>query len=201
MTALPVLTDIYRVTVNQLFNGQPLANVMHFQGLTAPPAIQVAQAVGKAWGSASGISLLQHNSVLYQNVTVTPLDGTSTTVSDPFSTAANTNGQGVGTANTGNVARAVAIKSTHRGRTSNGRIYIGGTTTLDTTDKIHWTTSTVGNTLAAVISFATQLSAGVPSLELGVASYGTDHSPPTFFPFDHFVVNPVIASQRMRLRN
>ena len=195
MGHLPIIPDVYRCAIVQHYGVIEVVNVIHVQVPAGHSALAVAQDVGKAWGASTSVASVLNLAVALTQVECTPLDGASGVQIDPFSTSTNHAGTNGGAPFPPNIATCVALKTNLRGRSHRGRVYLTAPPTTATTDDIHWTASWKLTVLNAMNAFNTALSSGITTPALGVASYKLAQ----FTAFDHFVVNPTIGTQRMRL--
>src|SRR5215467_14203372 len=139
---LPVIPHVYRCFLQFAGpGGMILGNVIHVLDASDPPALDVAQAVGKAWAATGSIYAMQSSVSIYQQVSVIPLDGTSSTISDPFSTAAHTAGADTGAVFPANTSAVLKLKTGNRGRSHRDRIYVGQISNTRSTDLLHWSAS------------------------------------------------------------
>jgi len=196
MAPLPVIPGVFRCAVETKYLAVNVVNVIHVEAPPASTASDVATVVANAWGSTNSISLMQSVSILYEQVVVTKLDGTSAVGVDSFGAAAHKQGQTPGSLMPNSAACCIAIKTAQRGRRHRGRMFIGGIVNSNSNDQLTWITAFKNQALGSAIELAHQLQIGTPSCTLGVASYKDGGS---FLNFDHFVINPRIATQRLRL--
>ena len=194
--ALPVITNIYRCFIDQGGGGIEIGNVIHVEDTSgSAAAVDIAKAVGKAWGSSTGMAMAINTGTSFKQVEVIKLDGISGTVADPFSTAVNHAGIRTGTAMPYSCCACISLQTNERGRSHRGRVYLGPVCASDSSDDATWSTSGLANFTAAANGFLSALFSGSPSLTWVVASYKMS----TALPVISVKTNKTIATQRMRL--
>lgn len=154
---LPVIPDVYRVTLNwQTTSGLRAANVWHVRKASSSSASIAstidANAAAGLWGQVSGTAVMNRMDVI-------PLDGASPTYSLATSGAKWTGGGGVGDYLLA-VAEIVTFKTAFRGPANRGRMYlpfvaeaanVNGTLTGVSTTQTAWNTFFTALIAAGVI--------------------------------------------------
>lgn len=195
--ALPVIPGVYRCFLQ--FAGPSntiIGNVVHVEASGSPTGLQVAQAVGKAWAATGSMYEAQATVTQYQQVVCTPLDGSSISASDAFTTAAHTAGAQGGTVYPANTAAVLRLRTGQRGRSHRGRIYLGQVIASNSSNLFTWSSSYLTTLTSAGAGFQAALVAGSPSLNLSVASYKLQ----TALPVITISPNPQLCTVRLRLR-
>jgi len=169
---LPVISGIYRCTVNQLLGDEPIANVLHFSATGSPTAAAVGAAFALGWGKTGGISVLQSNQLLYKTWHCTPLDGSSIGADGDFSLANKQAGASATASVPVNVALVLSLQTGLRGRSNRGRIYFAGVNTAQVdVPAAHWAPGTLTAAVTEWGVMVSQWASGTPALAPVVASY------------------------------
>lgn len=187
---LPVINDVYRVTVPWSQSGgiSPI-NVFHIR-TTSTDFAAIATAIGDAtptgnlWEAmGSGFQAL--------SVELLALDGSTATQAEPLGTtwAGGASGENIPQA-----CALVSLRTAQRGARGRGRVYVGPITEGRQNDGTLLSTSQ-NEMVTAWGDFIASLAGGTPSIELGVASY--THA--DFHPVVSHRVDTIIATQRRRL--
>jgi hypothetical protein len=193
--ALPIIDDVYRCAVNQHVGDLPIANVIHVKADTGTSAHDVADAVQSAWGTSGGFSDAQVNDLVYDNVVVTPLDGSSLSQSMTFGTADHHQGALSGRGVPPNVAFVISLHTAVRGRSHRGRIYLAGLIeTLAADPSTAWSSTAISSMATIWSTFTSQLSAGPGSPFMVVASYKLEEA----LSVDEVRFNAPFGTQRKR---
>lgn len=119
MPALPVIEDVYRVSLNwSQVSGCTPVNVMNFFAASTDP-VSLGESLGGTFSSA--MFGCMHSSFNLDSLAVLPLDGATATVVVPVS--------GVTGGGSGDTvipaAGLVSLRTAHRGPSGRGRVYLG----------------------------------------------------------------------------
>jgi hypothetical protein len=195
--ALPIIGDVYRCSVLQHQRDMAVANVFHVIGDGSESAADVASAVMHAWGDDTGLCLLQSTEIDLDLVTVTPLDGSSTSASVDFSTTSNQTGQQDLIPSPPQVSMVCSLETSARGRSNRGRMYLAGQPDeWLATDRTSWDTTHVADAQETFDHWRGIMVAGDTSVHLGVASYKNAE----FHATTSLIVRSYLGTQRMRAR-
>lgn len=209
---LPVINGTVRVSVQGLApSGQKWVNNWHFRytgGASNPGSIDInnLDAIllriysGTAYGAGTPWFTLCTSAVSMQQITYTPLDGTSIPTLITHTPA----GSAAGNTSPSEVAVVATIRTLVRGKRNRGRIYLPCPASVNI-----GSTGTFAST--AITSFLVQVQGAITALggpsvapfwELGVASYATSgpHPPysPHFTPVSAVTMDGVCDVQRRR---
>jgi hypothetical protein len=172
-----------------------MVNILHVQTTTPEDADTVGDAVAAAWGLDEGLCLLQSTSVTLDGVDVTPLDGVSPTVSVAFGGAENQAGQHSAFPMPAGDAMVISLKSAARGRSKNGRLFLGGLCSNQMpNDQQSWSSTTVSTATAAWAAMVAKLDDDISGSQFVVASYLLVEA----FPIITASPKTAVASQRRR---
>jgi hypothetical protein len=190
MAALPVIPGVYLISISYVQGESQLANVFSVLSSSPTTPTDVATHVQGAWFLTNSIADQQSNIVTYNQLSVTPLDGSS------LPTLVDLTAESGGIAGGLSAVQSCLVttfRTNERGRSGRGRMFLGGIPSAGlNSDSTRWDTSPVNNMNTAWGIFmgdllTHDLSMVVLSRKLGDARVITDRR-----------VNSYLGTQRRR---
>lgn len=188
MPPLPVIADVYRVSLNWLRGSERRAvNVLHFSapGKTETDVFTAidAHVTGTMWESVSSATIIDRVDIL-------KLDGTSTTHGHATDLTGKWQGSG-SSAIIPQGAHVVSLRSDLRGRSNRGRVYLPFVSE-SVQDDGKLTSAVIADVLAGWGAFANAMA--TDGVALGIASY--KHS--NWHQATNIIVGSSLKTQRRR---
>ena len=195
MSGTPSLPGCWKVRLQQQTGTLVFENVLHVSAPTTSNPIDVANDVGAAWASPSGISAFQSNQVTYEGIFVQPFDGVSAETQVFPSVYTGHKGQSTTAPSAINSCVIATLRTGLAGRSHRGRVYFSGVQEgallLDGT---RWDGTYLPTIQARVDNFHTLLNGS--SHVTGWVVYS--HKLNVADPITQIVVRQYIGSQRRR---
>jgi hypothetical protein len=187
---LPIIADTYLANFKMVQGSSTIENVICVRSSVTVSTSDVMDHVQGAWFLSNSIADQQTDSAVYEQLSITPLDGSGlATVVDLTGETGGISGEAVTVA----VCLVTTLRTAERGRSRRGRLYLSSGPIANLTDTgTRWDSSATNNMDTAMGHFTTDLESHNLTLEVLSRLHGDS------LPVQSWRANSYLGTQRRR---